>query len=195
MPSTPLRTRQSYKKSISIDGGWDKRDPDPKKDYGIHGCQLRFLLEGKEGFVSFVLYTDWMPLAVQKERMGKDVASTTLYPSVCQVVTGVQPTGADIGYHSPKPLRPWQKPSDMGKCDLVAGGKCYYDGSGLAAEVVRDAMLVDGDKGIWREMQKYYRAQFQDFDKLTMDDANFGDLIQAFVGEPKKGDKADGKTT
>jgi hypothetical protein len=46
---------------------FDKRDPDPKKNYGIHGVDLRMVLKGEEGAVQFVLFTGWMLPHVAKE--------------------------------------------------------------------------------------------------------------------------------
>lgn len=41
-----------------ITPAWDKRDPDPKKNYGIHGCELRMYLKGELGTVQFIVYTN-----------------------------------------------------------------------------------------------------------------------------------------
>ena len=38
---------------------WDRRDPNPSKDYGIHGAELRMVLKGELGATQFVLYTNW----------------------------------------------------------------------------------------------------------------------------------------
>lgn len=147
-------------RELVIHPGYDKRNPDPKKNYGIHGCTVRFLLHNprRSRSVQFVAYTDWMPKNVQDEHMGKDVdPRTTAYPDVCQVVTGTQPMGADLGYHSNRPMYRGQ---ERMKCDLGKRGWCYYDGSSLAADEVRDTLLAEGSEGVWSMLEKYYIATF-----------------------------------
>ena len=49
-----------FTKEITIAPAYDKRNIDPKKNYGgIHGCEMRFVLKGECGAVQFVLYTNW----------------------------------------------------------------------------------------------------------------------------------------
>ena len=40
-------------KKINFTPAFDRRDPDPKKDYGIHGVDMRCYLTGPEGVVQF----------------------------------------------------------------------------------------------------------------------------------------------
>src|SRR5215813_5387513 len=74
---------------------FDKRDPDPKKDYGIHGAEMLFLVKGEKGAVQFVIYTNWMLPHVQKEW---EKEHGRYMPSVFG-----KPIPADVGYHSPVP--------------------------------------------------------------------------------------------
>ena len=46
---------------------YNKRNPDPKKDYGVHGVELRMVLKGPKGAVQFVLFTNWMLPEVQQD--------------------------------------------------------------------------------------------------------------------------------
>lgn len=178
---------EKFTKSIRILPGYDKR---PKKagdpNYGIHGCTVLFTLQGLKGTVTFTVYTDWLPLHVQEEHMGKDVMGGPLnpFPNVCQVVVGTQPTGADLSYHSPEPRRDWQKEEPARDCDILPGGKCWSDGTGLGAERVRNRMLEEGDKGVWKFMGEYYYHEFIEDDG----DVNFGDLIQKVIGAADDGE-------
>lgn len=146
-------------RELIIIPGFDKRSDESSKNYGVHGCEVVFYLHGprKTKTVQLKLSTDWLPLNVQKERMGVDVADTVSYPEVCQVVVSEQPMGMDLGYHSP---RPKYKGQPRRNCDLSKRGYCYYDGSGLAADGVRDVLLKEGSEGVWRELEEYYNSTF-----------------------------------
>lgn len=51
----------------------------------------------------------------------------------------------DLGYHSVAPQ--YEEQGDAMECDLVEGGRCYYDGSGLQAEQVLGDKLLTADSG------------------------------------------------
>ena len=55
-------------KTITFEPAYDKRDPDPSKNHGIHGAELRFILKGTEGAVQFVLSTNWQLPHVRAEQ-------------------------------------------------------------------------------------------------------------------------------
>lgn len=125
---------------------FDKRNSDPSKNYGIHGVDLRMILKGDNGAVQFVLYTNWQLSHVQAETDRK-YFDKFFY----------QPMPADLGYHSPTPRYEGQ---DKMKCDLFPSGECYYDGSSLNAQRIFNVLLVEGDEGVWRELEKYYKELF-----------------------------------
>lgn len=151
-------------RELRIFPGYDKRSDIPGKNYGVHGCDVVFYVhdQRRSKTVQFKCYTDWLPINVQAERMGKDVVG--MYPSVCQVVTGEQPMAADLGYHSPKPM---YKGQTRMECNLSKRGYCYYDGSGLAAEEVRNVMLEKGDEGVWPLLEDYWHEIFDPAKHLT----------------------------
>lgn len=160
-----------------ITPAWDKRDDDPKKNYGVHSSDLRMVLKGELGAVQFVLYTGWYPKHVQFEHKAKNLA--TMYPMP-----------ADLGYHSPKPMYEGQtrigehqydfedtedmqlgdKTLKMPKMSVVEekelpiceyiGCPCYYDGSSLNADRIYDILLERGSDGVWEELEKYYTDTF-----------------------------------
>ena len=131
---------------------FDKRNKDPKKDYGIHGVELRMYLKGKHGVVQFVLYTQWNLPHVQDDLDAKCTANKAwMY----------RPIPADLGYHSPTPM--YEGQTSMDTCHLL-GGLCYYDGSGLNAERIYDVLLTEVSDGVWRELENYY---YETFAKIT----------------------------
>lgn len=129
---------------IELSPAWDKRNSDPRKNYGIHGVELRMYLKGELGVVNFVVYTDWQLPHVQKELESKAF---------------LKPTPADVGYHSPKPLYDGQE-CISSSCKLLDGKPCYYDGSGLQAYDVFDILLKEGSDGVWKNLEERYKDIF-----------------------------------
>src|SRR6266478_4794378 len=84
---------------------WDKRDPDPKKNYGIHGVELLMALKGDKGAVQFKLFTQWNLPHVQEQTdvrflQRPDKIGLCLY----------HPMPADLGYHSKFPMYDGHEP-------------------------------------------------------------------------------------
>lgn len=129
-----------FERIVTFSPAYDKRAADPKKNYGIHGVNLRMVLRGPLGATQFLLFTDWhLPHVRQwlKEVHGK----------------ACEPNPADKGYH-------WSTPQYEGQesheCDLLPGGKCYCDGSGLNAEDTFELLISKGDEGVWEDLRKFY---------------------------------------
>jgi len=132
-------------KKIEFDPAFDKRDPNPMKNYGIHGVNIRFLYGDKEvGYVQFVIYTNWMLKSCRK-KWDEYVQALHLLPMP-----------ADLGYHSKVPMYEGQDP--MSKCDLL--GTCYYDGSTLNAEPVFEVLVEQGLEALWKKLEEYYNETF-----------------------------------
>ena len=136
-------------KIIEFNPGYDKRDPNPNKNYGIHGMQIRFLLKGEKGATQFLLFTDWYPAHTQEEFFYRPRGS--FYRP--------QPTGADVGYHSPVPQYEGQE-TIHDACEYLDGSPCYYDGSGLAADALALEFLEHGDKVVWQRLEDRYIQLF-----------------------------------
>lgn len=141
------------RREIKWEPGYDHRDdPDPlKSQYGAHGLQIRFMLHGDKGTIQFLLYTNWIPNEVLMSR--GTVPARLLSPQV------LRPLAADLGYHADKPQYEDHKPMDT--CEHRPSGKCYYDGSGLAADGPFGILLVDGEDAMWKYMEDYYWMVFE----------------------------------
>ena len=135
---------------------WDKSDDDPKKNYGIHGMDLKFLLKGDKGVIQFVIYTNWQLPHVRKEWDEKVNAHL------------LQPIPADVGYHSPIPMYEGQEPIQE-ECGYLDGKTCYYDGSGLYAQKVFDIFVTDGEEAMWKTLEEEYRQRFEKGDESEQD--------------------------
>lgn len=141
---------------IQFQPAWDKRSKQPgEKDYGIHGVNLRMVLKGPLGAVQFVLFTNWHLPHVQAELQQRPYDAIAGDPHWME-----RPIPADLGYHSPVPRYDGQDIIDNA-CECLDGRPCYYDGSGLNAERIYDVLRTEGDAGVWRELEAYYRQVFE----------------------------------
>lgn len=135
----------NFERRVEFSPAYDKRDPDPKKNYGIGSVNIRFVLIGDKRAVQFYLMTgSWVLPHVAEEYKAKGLVSEVL--------------PADLGYHSPVPMYDGHD-SITENCEYI-GGPCYYDGSGLAANRIWKVLLEEGDKGVWRELEEYYLDLF-----------------------------------
>jgi hypothetical protein len=138
------------KREITFNPAWDERNPDPGKDYGIHGVDMRFILIGDKGAVQFVLYTNWhLPHVMEEFEAKRDLRYNFFAPMP-----------ADIGYHSLKPMYDSQ---DVMKenCEYLGGQPCYYDGSGLWAVEYFETLVTEGGEALWEKLERYYYELFE----------------------------------
>jgi len=150
--------KEKFIKEVIILPAFDRRNPDPTKNYGIHGCDMRFVLKGKKGAVQFVLFTNWQLPHVTEEsvtRTLKNQNNLDKYDIKCHFL----PSPADLGYHSLKPM--YTDQSRRESCEYLDGKPCYYDGSGLDAEPVYEILLREGSDGVWKKLEDYYNATFK----------------------------------
>src|SRR6478752_8982205 len=107
----------TFKREITFSPAFDKRNPDPHKNYGIHGVDMRWYVKGPKGAVQFVVYTGWMLDHVEEEMAMRSHHGIAF--------SCTRPTPSSLSYHSPKPL--YEGQTSMGPCDVI-GCDCYYDG-------------------------------------------------------------------
>lgn len=136
-----------FRRDVEISPAFDRRNPSPAKNYGIHGAEMRFVLRGPDGAVQFLLFTNWMLPHVEEELDAKHGSHTLCHP---------QP--ADLGYHSPRPMYEGQEPTPG--CPYLDGKPCFYDGSGLNAERVFRVLVAEGGEAMWKELESYYASTF-----------------------------------
>ncbi len=124
---------------------WDRRDPDPKKNYGIHGMELCFVLKGSKGATQFLIFTNWLlPSLRDMQKKG--------WPMPLR-----EPMPADVGYHARVPQHEGQN-SVTESCIYLDGAPCYYDGSGLQAQALFDEFVAKGEDVIWETLEAHYNA-------------------------------------
>lgn len=139
----------NMKRTIEFLPAYDKRDTNPRKNYGIHGVDMRWYLEGEKGTVQFVVYTNWHLPHVQEEL---DEGRHSNHISC-------HPLPADLGYHAKEPH--YEGQIKMDECQFIEGG-CYYDGSGLNAEWVFKLLVKEGHEAVWKHMEEYYNSVFKE---------------------------------
>jgi hypothetical protein len=140
---------------IKFNPAFDERNENPRKNYGIHGVDLRMILKGEHGAVQFVLYTNWHLPHVQKE-IDERIKSNIKVPYILDVS---RPLPADKGYHSKTQMYEGQE-IVTNSCEYCDGQSCYYDGSGSEAEELFEILLREGSEGVWEELERYYNSLF-----------------------------------
>lgn len=139
-----------FTRSLTLVPAFDKTHPDPKKNYGVHGMDMRFVLKGPLGATQFVVFTNMMLKHVREQQYARVDTSRPYWYCI------FEPTGADIGYHSPKPRYEGQQPMP---CEIL-GGECYYDGSSLAADEFLETFLSQGEDAVWTMLEDRYNELF-----------------------------------
>lgn len=119
---------------------------DPSRNYGVAACRIWFYVIGPKGVVQWQIGTDWYPDAALKH--------LAKFPKREQR----EPMAWDLGYHSYTPHFDGQ--TQMA-CDLLPGGKCYYDGSSLNAETWVEGFVNGGTEWLWPRLEQYYRYIFE----------------------------------
>ena len=135
-------------KIVEFTPAFDKRDPNPHKNYGIHCVEICMILKGVRGAVQFLMATGWYLPEVEAELVRRNTSYSLFSPS-----------GYDIGYHSPTPQYDGQEKMAE-SCAYLDGKPCYYDGSCLAAEPVLGRLIREGHAAVWEELEEKYKAIF-----------------------------------
>jgi hypothetical protein len=150
MRSTFEHNGETLTKEIIFGKAWDKRHPDPSKNYGIGGVELRFHLIGPCGATQFVVSTSWYLEENMRNLMAKhDMTANDPY-NYCPF----KPMPTDVGYHSYVPMYKDQTP--MEDCNLLGGADCYYDGSSLQAVSVFNQFKEEGEDSVWAVLISRY---------------------------------------
>lgn len=134
---------QEFTRDIQFSPAFDKRHPDPRKNYGIESVTMCWLLRGPVGVIQFKVSTGWnLPHVV---RCSSDAVDF--------------PMATDLGYHSPHPM--YDDHMLVSEECSVLGGPCYYDGSTLNAEEPLRLLIEQGHEAVWDHMKNYYKSLFE----------------------------------
>lgn len=133
---------------------FDRRHEDPKKNYGIHGFDIWFILKGPKGATQFMFSIHSFLPHIEREERPKWIAKGSDYKKTI--------SGYDVGYHS---LIPQYEDHAESNCDLFPGQKCYYDGSSLLADKwVQEIFSIRDkhpDERVWEMLEEEYNYRFE----------------------------------
>jgi hypothetical protein len=119
--------------------------------------EMAFYLLGPEGVIQWkVAMLNWIPSPVNS--LG---GLPVLFPNIDDIMA------IDLGYHWPTPTYEGQTEYGQMECDLLPGGKCYYDGSGLNAGPVLERFLRFGPHAVWSDLARFYQATKTRADELS----------------------------
>ena len=138
-----------FERIVQFDPPFDKRHPDPSKNYGIGSLRIWFILKKGQKAVQVLLGTNCYLNSVINEYKTRNI----------DLFTGKTIRCWDVGYHSNTPTYKGQLSGD---CNILKKGKCYYDGSSLKGDhdKVAENFLEKGEKWIWEYLEKYWEIVF-----------------------------------
>lgn len=143
--------KPAFRREVNFQPAFDKRSPNPRQNYGIHGVDMNMVLVGPKGAIDLHIHTNWYLPHVAKEIAFRR-------PNPDEILMAFQPMAAQIGYHSSTPQYEGQEPR-VYDCQFT-GGDCYTDGSGLQAERFLDLLITKGSEAVWAEIEHYYFEMF-----------------------------------
>lgn len=136
-----------FERLVEFEPAYHEVHEDPKKNYGVGGVRIRFVLRGPMGATQFLMGTDW--------HLPETWAWWAKTGRLSTAKSIKNPNGWDLGYHAKKPQ--YDGHTLMDKNCPHTGGKCYYDGSALRAEPVLEALLKEGHEAVWKALEAEYR--------------------------------------
>lgn len=151
-----------FERITNVSLPYDRRHPDPSKNFGIGGLRVWFILKGPAGAVQFcAIFPCYLP-HVQNELMTKYGTSPENH-FMWHILA------ADVGYHSHAPMHEGAE-LHTNECEVL-GGPCYYDGSSMEALAWGEKIFaVTGEKPeavLWALLEKCYAETFESPAALT----------------------------
>lgn len=145
----------AFEKRVTFQPGYNYLHETGPQRRGQHGMSIRFLLIGAEGATQFLMNAMWTPLG-QVDEGSREPCHVDYWRGEQWGEDGLvrPPMGSDLGYHWTAPQYEEQQPQT---CDVLPGGQCYYDGSGLAADEVLRDFISEGEQAVWRWLEKRYQ--------------------------------------
>lgn len=152
---------EKLKREIQITKAFDKRNDDPKKDYGIGSCRLYFIVKGNKGAVTIDFFTNWFlestvkeysEIGIRKNRMDgtKDTVKTKI-----NLHEGIPIHSGVFSIHNKKKTKYTTKT----KCPVL-GDYCYPDISCMYGNKFLPILLSKGSDGVFKELEKEYKLRF-----------------------------------
>ena len=135
-------------RSVEFSPSWNRLSDDPSKNYGIRAMNITFYVKGPKGAIQWKLSTGWY-VSPARDHLRQFSPPLVMYPMAM-----------DLGYHAHEPQYENQTPLTE-SCDVIGGGRCFYDGSPLNAELLTEGFLSGGADYLWPKLEGVYRHQFE----------------------------------
>jgi hypothetical protein len=142
---------------IRADAGFDYRD-DRSDDRGARGLDLRFILHGPKGSITWVLLTGWMERPIDEPGWTTNSGHPPRRadrPGVdrTRAAYSWSPTAGPVSSHAPVKARDyWSGPFD---CDVI-GGSCYGDSGYMIGDDAFRALVTGGSDALFAFLRECY---------------------------------------
>ena len=154
-----------FRREIQFHPGFALTDP----QRGRSAMKIAFYLHGPKATIQFVISTGWTPEKVKRRvsparEWSPDGFNLARIAGVgtddydVEEWMHTEPMGFDVGYHADADDEYGSTGFD--KCDVRPSGRCFYDGSSLAADRLLTRFFVEGDAPVWAELEEWYRDRF-----------------------------------
>ena len=142
------------KQEVCFRPGFDRRQDESGKNYGINGGMFLFVVSGPEGAISFSISPNFFP----KSALDHIASVNRNNAAECFKYWG--PRGVYVCCHALTPQYEDHEISD-GPCDWLEGKQhCYCDGSYTRADEWMDEFMIKGTKWLWPALEAEYAEQF-----------------------------------
>jgi hypothetical protein len=128
---------------IVFSPAWDKRDPNPSKNYGVHGVHITFTIRKDGEGLTFSIGTNWHLPHVQLETDNRP--SDSRFPFLFH-----KPLAFGVDIHLK--TKPNEYSPHREHCE-VTGGECWSKGSALLGEEFLQTLIEKGDEALFRRME------------------------------------------
>lgn len=146
------RERQGIVREILCKPAFDKRAPEPSKNYGIGGVHFVWILKGPKGGITWGIFTNWLLPHVRAETDARTLSAPF---DKMDLKIRYHPSGDAVEYHSR-----YQKYAGQEKradCALVPDNDgCYFDVGFTQGDDVMKILVERGSEGVWKWMQQKY---------------------------------------
>ena len=136
---------------------YDRRE-EPEARYGACGMKMMLILRGPKAVITFEVLTAWASRPLKRPfnwNAAKPWARDDK-PGVDFGHPSPGPMGGGVSIHCPEKLNDWWLgPTE---CNVVEGGVCFGDTGFMVGDAVLDALVSEGDAGVWRELREIYDA-------------------------------------
>jgi hypothetical protein len=124
---------------------FDKRDPNPSKNYGIGSVRIHFFVKGEKGGIEWTVSTGMF--------LKKTHAEWLINFPKSEEGDGI---GHEIAYHAKKKQHEGQEKHN-GDCTLTDLPYCYNDAGFCAGGELYEKFVEQGEEIVWKTLEEWHR--------------------------------------